>query len=394
MLAMMSASGLRAEVGSMFRSLSDKTTLWDKNEGGKKKVIEIMKGDTLYSTPATHLYVEEHRGERMLQIPVSYKGMKGWVYLNKIYPVKAGVEDTLRYIPQSSAKNLDVLERNAAGVMEWAMNQRDDSKTYWLYVILISLGAALLLNVCAAGPVWLQKIGIFLMAIALMVASLAELMYILAFYDHVAWFIMPSMVGGWGHAIINFVILAAAIAVQVFCFVIVWSGCFAGGMTTSKDVDTDDVPENLLYWGLYPPVLGVILLVMHLIDSFMSTHWSPLPYYIALGTLLIPALWGMFLLFSRGKIISGIVYPVFYLLAAPGIALLIFALAFMMIIAAILAVIAGFLIMAALGIVGGVLFGRPTVTGKLPDGRRVSGLLDRDGRTVHGRDGNTYTIDK
>lgn len=56
-------------VNKVYKALSE-TTLWDKNEGGKREIAIIEKGDSVYITAETERFFQENEGGQIHYFPV------------------------------------------------------------------------------------------------------------------------------------------------------------------------------------------------------------------------------------------------------------------------------------------------------------------------------------
>lgn len=395
LLAVVVGYGLSAAAvtNKLYRTLPKETELYDKNEGGKKELLKVLQGDTLHASAATEAYLIENEGKEISYIPVEYRGIKGWVSADNIYPVKALPTDTLTHLSVSAANDLEPIERFARPAIDWALN-RTENHMSWLYVLFIALGASMLFFGLSSVHKAVRLPALILSGVALVAASGAEIMYILAYPEHLLWFLKPSIAGGWWRVILNFLILAVTLTVQMGMFYGLWALSFNDVLPLRKNQkDDEDVPEWVDGLAIYPAGLGVVLMVMYLIDAFTGNDWSAVPYLVALGTLVIPAICGMIYQFILGRWLRGIIFPVIYVAAAPGITITVFMLSLVIL----LVIVAGIVIALGASLVVGAIAGLfngggGRVTGYTSDGRKVTGWRGLDGK-IRGDDGRTY-VDK
>ena len=131
-------------------------------------------------------------------------------------------------------------------------------------------------------------------------------------------------------------------------------------------------------------------MVMYLIDAFTGNNWSAVPYLVALGTLVIPAICGMIYPFILGRWFRGIVFPSIYVAAAPGIAITVFMLSLVILLVIVAGIVIALGVTLGIGAIAGIFNGGGgRVTGYTSDGRKVTGWRGLDGK-IRGDDGNTY----
>lgn len=393
-LAIGSAMTVSAASNKLYRTMPAESTLYDKNEIGKKELLKVLQGDTLHASAATEAYLIENEGKEISYIPVEYRGIKGWVATDEIYPIKALPTDTLTHLSVSAADDLEPIERFARPAIDWALNRTENHMT-WLYALFIALGVSLLFGGLSSVHKAVRLPALILSGLALVAASGAEIMYILAYPDHLLWFLKPSVAGGWWKVILNFLILAVTFTVQCGLYYGVWALSFNDILPLRKDQkDDEDVPEWINGLSMYPLGLGVVLMVMYLIDAFTGNDWTAVPYLVAFGTLVIPAVCGMVYQFIIGQWFRGIVFPIIYVAAAPGITITVFMLSIVILLVIVAGIVIGLVIALGVGAIAGIFSGSSNrrVTGYTSDGRKVSGWRGANG-TVLGDDGRTY-IDK
>lgn len=387
-------------VNKVYKALSE-TTLWDKNEGGKREIAIIEKGDSVYTTAETERFFQENEGGQIHYFPVEYKGKKGFVSKSQIYPVKANAEDTLTYMQTKYVKERVAQEKFLVPEMEWAMNL-PVSHMGWIYVVLASLVCAGL-SACTTTKKTMFYPGLALTGIFLTLTSGAEIMYLLCFHDHVLWFVQPSVVGGWGHVILNFILLSMVFAAQGGLFYFMWKQSFNSFLDIEEKVrkdhddedeeeeDDDKTPSWLGKLAFWPFGLGLVLMILIWVDYFQEGTMSADVYIWAFATLALCALCGMGYQLSKKRFLQGLVYPVLYITSGIGLACGVMILGMLMVLVIIVGAIFLAIALMALSAAAGALFGRERVTGYTDDGRKVTGTKDMYGN-VKGDDGNTYTI--
>ncbi len=383
-----------------YKALTE-TSLWDKNEGQRRELAVIAKGDSIYTTPEADAYIAERqeKGTQISYLPMEYNGKKGYIDLSDVYPIKISAQDTLTFLQTRKETYRSAQERFLVPELEWAMNQ-PVSHIGWIYTALISLACAGIFAFLPAKKPF-YYINLALTGVALTVTSVAEIMYLLSFHKQILWFMKPDIVGGWGHTILNFIIFSIAIGAQVVLFYYVWRNSLNDGFVAENEDDTNsadfyDDDERHPAWldklAYLPLGVGVFLMIAEWVSYFQDGTLGPNLYISAFATLGIAALIGMGYQFSKKRWIQGIIFPVLYVTSSIGIACCVMILGMIVVLVVIVGAIFGVIVMMALSAIGGILFGRERVTGYTSDGRKVTGTKDMYGN-VKGDDGNTYTID-
>lgn len=380
----------------------EESPLYILNEKGvieEKLPVRVAKGDTVYATSQTFNYLEEHKGERIVRFPIEYQGTKAFIYVDNIHPIRLEPGDTLSYITDSKIEIGSFREQKIIPAMEWAMNVTKDPMQ-WIYLALIAVGCALafsfLINLKGMGV-----IGLTLVGISLAVMSGAEIMYYLSYEPHALWFLKPSLVGGWGHVILNFLILSAACACQAFLFYHMWESSFTIGDNLAirmvkkdefdddddEDDDNDDNDNGILQWiikaAFLPFLIGIAYMVLVLFSA------SATIYMILGATLLVAAAAGAIYQFVKGRIIQGIIFPVCFLAGSLGLIVLVMTLSIILVLVAIVGAVVGLAVALVLSAIGGFLFGGERVDFIDENGNKQSGTKQRDG-LVKGDNGNLY----
>ncbi len=368
-----------AASASAYKAMCD-THLYEfySGKGKREQIAEIAKGDTVYFTAETEAFIDEHRDDRLLYLPVEYKGRRGEINFSNYYPIRIESGDTLRYVHDSSLKNRTPIERFMVPQMEWAMNHSGGPAS-WLGWILAFTGVAI------AGAVMMMKgliprVAPLVCGLAVSAVSACEIMYALSYHNTLLWFVYPSCVGGWGHSILNFLLLAVVIAVQCGGLYLVWYDAL--------DRDPDEKAPKWISGGAFWPVaLGVALLIMMWIDN---GDMAASTYLIALGTMLVPALAGMAWMFFQKRFADGIVYPLLFLTGSLGLIMALMIMSMFIVLVVVGVAVLCVIVIAALSALS-VLFGGDRVKVITNDGRTVTGTKNWDG-TVSGDDGNKYHV--
>lgn len=372
---------------------------YDGDAGGKKPIMTIAKGDTLFATSKTEAYLSEHEGQGFNSIPLEYNGIQGFAYTSSIYPIKLSETDRLVFIQDSAPKNRGIQERYFVSYMEGAMNL-PFSHMSWIYILFGAITVGVISFILMMGPRKLYYPSLTLMGLSLVVASAAEIMYLLCFHEYVLWFIYPSVVGGWGHTILNFIVMSVVLAIQMLLFYFMWRQSFLSEfnddtLEIKKDSDDDDdddsqTPSWINKLAFLPILLGLALMVLIWVDYFSGNTMSLNPYAMIGGTLVVAALCGLGYQFYKKRILQGIIYPVFYIAGGVGITASIMILGMIVLLVAVAGILFGLLAMAALAGIGGLLFGMgKSVKFKDEYGRTHYGTQNLDG-TIKGDDGKTY----
>ena len=372
---------------------------YDGDQGGKKPIRTIAKGDTLYATSETDTYLLEHEEQGFNSIPLEYNGIRGFAYTSSIYPIKLSETDHLVFIQDSAPKSRVVQERYLVPYMEWAMNL-PFSHMSWIYILFAAIAVGVVSFVLMMGPKKLYYPSLILMGLSLVAASAAEIMYLLCFHEYVLWFIYPSVVGGWGHTILNFIVMSVVLAIQMLLFYFMWRQSFLSEFnddtleiknnTDDDDDDDSQTPSWINKLAFLPILLGLALMVLIWVDFFSGNTLSLKPYVMIGGILVVAALCGLAYQFYNKRILQGIVYPMFYITGGVGIAASVMILGMVVVLVAVAGILFGLLAMTALAGIGGVLFGvGKSVRFKDEYGRTHYGTQNLDG-TIKGDDGNTY----
>lgn len=337
-------------------SLSD-TKLVNTDTGvGRSELATIEKGDTLFANEETAAYIAANEGERIMYLPVTHKGIKGFVDYAQVYPVKTSPDDRLVFVHDSSIKNRGMEERFLVRQMEWAMNATPGHMTL-LYLIFVALAVGMVAYAVSSKIERFASAGLVTTAVALMVTAGAEIMYILSFYQNMLWFVSPSKCGGWWHTILNLVLMGAVFATQFVLFALVWVKSFwrktavTGKAAKSADGEVEYAPMWLSMCVFLPLAAGVILLILMWVNYFMDGRLPGMAYVLCFATMLVPAVIGMIWQFTKKRWADGVFYALLYVVCGSGIAYSIMILGMLFIA---IAIIAGF-IACALGIALGAL---------------------------------------
>lgn len=353
------------------------------NKSHNQFLVEANKGDTIYATPDTEPYIRANEGQRMQYIPAEYKGTRGWVELNGIYPIKLASEDTLVFDYSSAIKNRSAIERYLTPQMEWAMNLPYNYLT-WIYAIIVSLivAACLCFAAVVCEKVLIRNILFGLTSFSLLAMSAFEVLYILSFYKNVIWFILPSVVGGWGYAILFLVVMSIVLAAQAYLLHLSWSRPF-------REQASEDTPW-VGYLSVIPVILGLVLLVMMWVDYACDTPFAPKVWIWTFGSLALPALVGLICHFRHGRILSGIIFPVCYMGIGIGMSICIMVLSMIILLAIVVGILGVLAVIFGFSFLGALFGSGDRVKGYTEDGKAVTGWEDIHGN-IHGDDGKIYT---
>ncbi len=360
-----------------------------------KTLMSLQRGDTLYAGEDTEAFLVEHGESGYRMLPIVYHGVKGYCYSDAVMPVKAAPGDSIFPIVDEAPEEMAAFPKSLVKWNTWAMNLPVDPSS-WLWIIMGSLGLGAVMLAVSAFWKPFQKAIIFVFPICLAVASVAEIIYLLAMDAHPLWFFMPSCVG-WGYAILGFLGLGVFLGIQYLMFYAGWAcimdasenGFNALNKSIGSAPDIDGEWTNYLI-GL-PALLAVVSLVLVLVDAFTGNTWGLEFYFWIYLSLVAAALVGAGYLVSKGKIIGALAILVYYIAASVGLAVSLSILGLylvILIIAVIVVVAVGGALIAG---VGGALFGGERVTGYTSDGRKVTGTKDIYGN-VKGDDGHTYRM--
>lgn len=390
------------EVNKAYRTFRD-VSLIDRVDGKRQKLITTQPGDTLYVTEEAESYIENNNSGPLKYLPVEYKGVRGYAQLSDMYPVKISETDPLVYMQRKQLEDRVAQERFLVPAMEWAMNAGPGHMT-WIWLVFISLGCAVVFACMATSP-RLFYLGLILAGLSLAVTTVAEIMYMLCFHDYVLWFLYPSVVGGWGHVILNYILFSIAMAAQVGVFYFVWKQSFNSKVEEEKaekkndDDDDDDDDEGTPSWltklAFWPVAAGIVLMFVTWIDFAADSSFTPMPYLAVFGSLAVCALCGLGYQFYRKRWWQAVVFPVLYVAGGIGITCVVMIQGMLVVVVAVGAVIFGLIAGAALGAVVGAFgmiggAGR-RVGGYTDDGKKVTGTQDAFGN-VRGDDGKTYKM--
>lgn len=384
-----------------FRTFTE-SALYDTTEGKKEQLITIARGDTVFATEETMSFLQENDGRSFDYIPVAYKDVKGYIPFNAAYPIKLTEQDEISFIQHKTPDHRVVQERMLVSEMEWAMNHTP-SPSYWFYVIIWALVCGIVAYIVSVYKP-LYYIALILLGICLSVVSFAEIMYLLAFHNYVLWFIKPSIVGGWGKTILNFIILGTVIGTQFGLYYMLWRQSFESEFDfedkkkNDDEDDDDEVTTSNLNWirklAFLPPILGIVFMIVIWADYFSDGSYTAMPFIVLLATLPLAGLIGLVYQFSQKRFLQGIIFPVLYVSAGFGLVFSVMILNMLIVLVLVAAVIGGSAVMLGVAAIAGVFAtfagAGKRVTGYTSDGRKVSGTQDAFGN-IKGDDGNTYT---
>ncbi|MDE6108800.1 MAG: hypothetical protein K2F72_00760, partial [Muribaculaceae bacterium] len=309
---------------------------------------------------------------------VEYNGKNGYVMLSSYYPIRIESTDTLHHVMDSAPKSRTPFERFLVPEMNRAMNLSGGPASWLLWILAFTAAATAFLVLSFRGII--PKIAPLLCGLSLVAVSACEVMYLLSYHNNILWFIMPSCVGGWGHTILNFLLLSIVVGIQAGGLYYVWR--------TVLDNDPDeDAPKWIVDASFWPVVLGIALMIMVWVDSNDIEASS---YLIALGTLLVPAIAGMGWMFYQKRFADGIIYPAILFLSSLGLSAGLMIMSMLIVLVIVVAAILAVAILAALSFLS-ALFGGEEVEVYTRDGRVVKGTKNWDG-TVSGRDGRKYHV--
>ena len=382
-----------------FKGIKD-INLVDELTGKKKTLVTVEKGDTMYANETTYQYLNDNEGNIIHYIPVEYKGITGYAHSHEIYPIKISEQDTLKFIQTKRLQDRTVQERLLVPAIEWTMNAVSDYMT-WFWFILYSIIGALIFFVISFSDK-LKTFGLIMVGVSLSAASICELFYILHTTSYVIWFIYPSVVGGWGHVIINFIIFSALCGIQGGLYYYLAYTCITGNLQLKvdfkKDEEEDDEEEEspsslLKNLGLLPILIGFALMIMIWVDYFGGSVMSGTPFIVLISLLGVGAIIEMIYLFKYRMWIAGLLMPVLYIFGGIGLSGIIMILGMLSVLIVIAGAIFGFLAILAVSAVGGII-GSIAQSGKRVEGydefgNKVSGTMDAFGN-IHGDDGQTY----
>ncbi|MCH5235387.1 MAG: hypothetical protein J1E16_08820 [Muribaculaceae bacterium] len=375
--------------------------LVDELTGKRKTLITVEKGDTMYANETTNQFLIENDGGTIHYIPVEYKGITGYAQSHEIYPIKLSEQDTLKFIQTKRLEDRTVQERLLVPAIEWTMNTVSDYMT-WFWFILFSIVAALIFFVVSFSDK-LKSFGLIMVGVSLSAASICEFFYLLHATSYVIWFIYPSVVGGWGHVILNFIIFSALCGVQAGLYYYLAYTCVTGNLQfkvdfkkdeDDEDEDEDEAPGSFLKnLGLLPILIGFALMIMIWVDYFTGSKMSGTPFIVLISLLGVGGIIELIYLFKYKMWIAGFLMPVFYIVGGIGLAGIVMILGMLSVLIVIAGAIFGFLAILAVGAIGG-LIGSMAQAGKRVEGydefgNKVTGTLDAFG-DVHGDDGKTY----
>lgn len=386
-----------------FKGIKD-INLVDELTGKKKTLVTVEKGDTMYANDATYQFLNDNEGNTIHYIPLEYKGVTGYAHSHEIYPIKISEQDTLKFIQTKRTEDRTVQERLLVPAIEWTMNTVSDYMT-WFWFIVFSLVSALVFFVVSFSDK-LKSFGLIMVGVSLSAASICEFFYILHATSYVIWFIYPSVVGGWGHVILNFIIFSAICGIQAGLYYYLAYTCITGNLRFKADFkknnveddeyedDDDESPNSLLKnMGLLPILIGFALMVMIWVDYFTGSKMSGTPFIVLISLLGVGGIIELIYLFKYRMWITGLLMPIFYILGGIGLAGIIMILGMLSVLIVIAGAIFAFLAILAVGAIGG-LIGSMAQAGKRVEGidefgNKVTGTIDAFG-DIHGDDGQTY----
>ena len=382
-----------------FKGIKD-IGLVDELVGKKKTLITVEKGDTMYANETTYQFLNENEGNTIHYIPVEYKGITGYAHSHEIYPIKISDQDTLKFIQTKRTEDRTVQERLLVPAIEWTMNTVSDFMT-WFWFILFSIVAALIFFVVSFSDK-LKSFGLIMVGVSLSAASICEFFYLLHATSYVIWFIYPSVVGGWGHVILNFIIFSALVGVQAGLYYYLANTCITGNLQFKMDFkkdeddedDEDEAPNSFFRnLGLLPILIGFALMIMIWVDYFTGSKMSGTPFIVLISLLGVGGIIELIYLFKYKMWIAGVLMPIFYIVGGIGLAGIVMILGMLSVLIVIAGAIFGFLAILAVGAIGG-LIGSMAQAGKRVEGydefgNKVTGTIDAFG-DIHGDDGKTY----
>ncbi len=370
-------------------------SLREERNGKWEKVADVSEGDTLYATEETVDYILNANGTGTRHIPVMYKDQRGNVDLRNVYPIRLSPSDTLVHDDAKSPEDRPFIVRYWVKEMDFATNL-GVSPMNWVLIVAFSLVGAVVFAFVTY-KTNLKRLGVILLGISLMVASIGETMELLSTMNFTLWFIAPGAMG-WRSAIVNLLLFALICAVQGGLFVYFWGIAMSPTSQSNINLEDDDMDDDekpwyenledkLVFGGFVPIALGILLMIVELIDSFCGNNWPASLYYCLFGVIGLIGVLGFIVKLFRKQWIEAILLPVCYIVGGVGIALTFMVFGLVMIFVLILAG----LIFAGLAFVWGALFGSPEIEGTLPDGTTIKGHKDAFGN-FKGNNGVTYKV--
>ncbi|MCH5231528.1 MAG: hypothetical protein J1F43_07005 [Muribaculaceae bacterium] len=377
--------------------------LVDELTGRRKTLVTVEKGDTLYANEATYQYLQENEGNTMHYLPLEYKGITGYADSHLIYPIKLSDQDTLKFLQTKRIEDRTVQERLLVPAIDWTMNTVTDFMT-WFWFIVFSLVGALIFFVASFSDK-LKSFGLIMVGFSLSAASICEFFYILHATRYVIWFVYPSVVGGWGHVILNFIIFSALCGVQAGLYYYLAYTCITGDMRLKvklnkreedfDDDEEDDESPNSFFknLGVLPILIGFALMILMWVDYFTGSKMSGTPYIVLISLLGVGGIIELVYLFKYKMWTTGLLMPIFYIVGGIGLAGIVMILGMLAVLIVIAGAIFAFLAILAVGALGG-LIGTIAQAGKRVEGydefgNKVTGTMDAFG-DIRGDDGKTY----
>lgn len=394
------AGSISAE-NKAYKGIKD-VNLVDELTGKRKTLVTVEKGDTLYANEATYQYLKENEGNTMHYIPLEYKGITGYADSHIIYPIKISDQDTLKFLQTKRIEDRTVQERLLVPAIEWTMNTVSDYMT-WFWFIVYSLVGALIFFVISFSDK-LKSFGLIMVGVSLSAASICEFFYILHATRYVIWFVYPSVVGGWGHVILNFIIFSAMCGIQAGLYYYLSYTCVTGSSNLQvnlkkdedeeEDDDDEEAPNSFFKnIGILPILIGFALMIMVWVDYFTGSKMSGTPFIVLISLLGVGGIIELVYLFKYRMWVTGLLMPVLYIVGGIGLAGIVMILGMLSVLIVIAGAIFAFLAILAVGVLGG-LIGTIAQAGKRVEGydqfgNKVKGTMDAFGN-IRGDDGQTY----
>jgi len=350
-----------------------------------KELLVIHKGDTVEAPVETQAFLEDRAEKGFHMLPVRYKGVRGYVYIENLRPVKTSETDTITMIQDKPLEKMAALERSLIKYQNGAMNLPVEPMT-WMWIAIGSvLFSALIMGLRMFRPQYVKDCLPF-MFVGMAAASASEIIYLLAMGEHALGFFNPNYVG-WGLAILNFILMGVFLCIQYALYYLSWRIL----LESDSKGGSIESPEWMRMLVFYPAVLALVTVIMVLVDAFTGNTWDLKVYIWVYASLLLPALASAVGLLIAGKLLRALAAPIYYIAGAAGLTVCLSILGLWILVLGVVIVVVAIVGGAVIGTVFSMLSGVGRVSFTTPDGRRMSGMRDVFGNVI-GDDGKNYII--
>ncbi len=287
-------------------------------------LIKIQKGDTVEAAPGTTEFIAERVDSGFSMLPVVYNGVRGYMKTSALVPIKLSESDSITRIPEYPESKMSGLERSIVKYQDEVLNLPIHPME-WLKIGIWSLLFIVgLVVIRKLKPKFVQNCAIFIL-IALIVASISEVMYIIGMGNKALFFIESDYVG-WFWSKVNFLLLAIVLVCQYALIAFIDDMIASYRVTPSFDADPDfcylsdsDPKWTRKFIVFYSDFFLLGLIALSLINGFMGNPLSIWVFISLLAVVVFPVI----AFIKIGRPLRGIILELMYIVEMIGFVMII-----------------------------------------------------------------------